>query len=386
MISKALKDFAHIQALAGLWSVVALVLALAAQYIAPGVFEVLAAPLAISSKSWSLAHPMVLWINEAGAALIFLLAGLELKRGFMDDELTGPDRLRLPALGAVGGLVVPLAIHVALNWANPTLARGWIAPLGSDMALGLGVLALSGDRAPAGLKLFFLTTCLFMNVGALILAGGVQAAYLSLAALGGVGICLVLLVFMNLVRVSAFSLYALVGVVLWTLLAASGPASALAGLFLALAIPMQDRERSVLEGIEHDLHRVVGLVLMPALVFVNAGTMGQEFTLLSPWALGVAVGLFVGKQLGVFGLCWLGTTAGLCSLPPGIGWRELHGAAVLCGIGGGASLFWSVLGGAPLAAETRTAVLAASGLSVFVGHVLLRHVLGQRRNKVLPRV
>lgn len=386
MISKALKDFAHIQAMAGLWTVTALILALLAQYTVPSMFEFLAAPLSVSSGAWSLIQPVARWINEIGAALIFLVAGLELKRGFMDDELIGSDRLRLPALGAVGGLIAPLAIHVALNWKNPTLITGWIAPLGSDMALGLGVLALFGDRVPAGLKHFILTTCLFMNVGALILAGGVQGAHLSGAALAGAGACLALLVLMNLARISAFSLYALVGLALWSILAASGPAAALAGVLLALAIPMQTREHSVLEDIERDLHRAVGLALTPALAFVNIGTMGQEFTILSPWALGVAVGLFLGKQLGILGLCWLGTTAGICALPPGVGWRELYGAAVLCGIGGGASLVLSVLSGPPLAAETRTAILAASGLSLLLGLAVLRHVLGQRRNKVLQRV
>ncbi|MDY0307788.1 MAG: Na+/H+ antiporter NhaA [Desulfovibrionaceae bacterium] len=385
MLSKALKDFAHVQALAGLWTVIALILVLPARYALPRLFELVAAPVSLSSGPWTMIQPGIMWVNGIGAALIFLLIGLEIKRGFMEDELTGADRLRLPALAAVGGVAIPVLAHMVLHGHEPALARAWIIPAASDMALGLGVLALFGDKAPSGLRLFFLTTCLFMNAGALLVAGGIQATHMSPGTLGAAGVCLALLLGLNLARIGAFSVYALVGIALWSILAVSGPASALAGLFVAMAFPMQVREQAVLERTEHDLHRAVGLVLMPALAFLNAGTMGWEMAPLSPWALGIAASLFVGKQVGILGLCWLGTTTGLCALPPGVGWKELHGAAVLCAIGGGMSLIWSALDGALPAAETAGAVLAASALAALAGFGILRFFLGQRRNKVLPR-
>lgn len=387
MISKPLKDFSHIQAMAGLWTVVALILAQIVIYIGPRIVpDTLAAPLLISHGAWTSTQPLVLWLNEAGMALLFLLTGLEFKRGLMDDELTGPVRLRLPILGALGGLFAPLLPLALLNWGEPALATAWPVPLGTDMALGLGILALFGDRVPAGLKLFFLSTALFMNIGTLLLAGGMRLAHLSGPVLIVAGACLVVLVGMNLARVAAFSLYAVVGIVLWTALAASGPPSALAGLLLALAVPMQSRDRIVLAGVEHDMHRAVGLVVIPVLVFVDLGVMGREFPLFTPWTMGVAAGLFVGKQIGVLGLCWLGVQTEFCDLPAGVGWRELAGVAALCGIGGGMSLGWAVLAGSPLPAETRTAILAASLLSALAGYGLLRHVLAQRRNKVLQRI
>ncbi len=387
MISKPLKDFSHIQAMAGFWTVAALILAQIVIYIGPRtVLNTLTAPLAMSHGAWTSAQPLFLWLNEAGMALIFLLIGLELKRGLMEDEMSGPIRLRLPLVAALGGLFAPLIPLAALNWGESALATAWPVPLGTDMALGLGILALFGERIPPGLKHFFLSACLLMNIGTLLLAAGMGLTRLAGPTLTVVGICLVLLVIMNLARVMAFSLYAVVGVVLWAALAASGPPAALAGLLLALAVPMQSRDRIVLPGVEHDLHRAVGLVLIPVLVFVDLGIMGREFPLLAPWTMGVAAGLFVGKQLGILGLCWLGVQAGFCDLPAGVGWRELAGAAALCGIGGGMSLGWAVLAGSPLAAETRTAILAASLLSALAGYGLLRHVLAQRRNKVLQRI
>ncbi|NCD25290.1 MAG: Na+/H+ antiporter NhaA, partial [Deltaproteobacteria bacterium] len=150
MLSKALKDFAHVQALAGLWTVIALILVLPARYALPRLFELVAAPVSLSSGPWTMIQPGIMWVNGIGAALIFLLIGLEIKRGFMEDELTGADRLRLPALAAVGGVAIPVLAHMVLHGHEPALARAWIVPAASDMALGLGVLALFGDKAPSG--------------------------------------------------------------------------------------------------------------------------------------------------------------------------------------------------------------------------------------------
>lgn len=385
MISKALKDFTHVQTLAGFWSVVALILAWIAIYLIPSARELLDTPLAVAAGSWSVAQPASLWINEAGAALIFLVAGLELKRGFLDGELTGADRLRLPALGALGGLCAPMLVHAALGWGNPALGSAWFVPLGSDMAIGLAVLALFGDKAPAGLKLFFLTTCLFMNIGTLVLAGGVQIVHLSTLKVVTAGTSLFLLAVMNFLRVGAFSLYAVAGIGLWAALVSTGPLAGLAGLTLAFAVPMHDLERIVLSEIERDLHRAVGLILIPTLFAINSCGMEWSEVSSTPWALGVAVALFAGKQIGIFGLCWLGVKADLCALPPGVGWWELHGAAVLCGVGGGTALTWNALAGAPLVAETTTAVLGVSTLSALGGFGVLRYVLAQRRNRVLQR-
>lgn len=385
MISKTLKDFIRIQSLAGFLIIAALIPAVLILVLAPQTAGFWHAPLVLTLGPWTLTWPLGLWVNEISSTLIFLLMVLELKRGLGEDEFLGADRLRLPLFAAVGGLVLPLAIFTALNWANPNLATGWSVPLGSDLALGLGILALFGDRVPTGLKLFFLTTCLFMNAGTLVLLASAHSLYLSWPTLAAIGLCLLLLTLMNLGQVTAFSLYALLGFVLWIILLAAGAPTALAGLFLALAIPVHVDDEPVLEKVEHDLHRVVGLVVWPLLFFVNMVALGQGNALVSSWSTGVALALFLGKPLGILTLCALGTRAGLCALPPEIEWRELGGAALLCACGGSMSLCWNALSPSSLAVETGQTILLASTAAATVGILVLKFSLDQRRNKMLQR-
>ena len=389
MHSKAFKDVVHVQALSGTGIAMALVLApIVANTELHNLFAPLRGGLTLTMGDAALTMPAGQWISSALLTLVFLLAGLECKRGFLDGELAGPDRLRLPALGALGGVTVPAVIHAGLNWADPALAGAWAIPAGTDMALGLGFLALFGDRAPGSMKLLYLTTALFMNIATLVCTAGVQFLHLPTSTLVVAGGCLALLAGMNWARVGAFSLYAVVGGVLWGALVPLGVPSALAALAVAAFVPMYDGERTLLAEIEQDVHRAVGFVVLPVLAFVNAGVALHELPpLVSHWSLGLGLGLFVGKQAGIFGLCWLGTRMGFCALPPGVSWLEMYGVALLGGIGGTMSLsFGGMLGaGAAPLALTRAAVLLGSMASAVVGYLVLRRALSQRRNKALRR-
>ncbi|MEY4932438.1 MAG: Na+/H+ antiporter NhaA, partial [Pseudomonadota bacterium] len=339
-------------------------------------------PLALQAGPLTLAKPLLLWINDGLMAVFFLLIGLEVKREVLEGELADRARIALPAFGAIGGMLVPAFIYVGFNWDDPTGLRGWAIPSATDIAFALGVLQLLGNRVPVGLKVFLLTLAIMDDLGAIVIIAIFYTSDLSMLSLLLAGFAVVILAALNLRNVSRVTFYILVGLMLWFCVLKSGVHATLAGVATALAIPMRDagnRDRSPVRDIEHRLHPWVAFGILPVFAFANAGVSLAGLTpatLLDPVPLGIALGLFIGKQLGVFVFAWLAAVLGLARLPVGVTWRQLYGAAILCGIGFTMSLFIGSLAFEQAAAgqevNDRLGILVGSLLSAVVGYFFLK--------------
>ncbi len=350
--------------------------------------ELIGTPVSIRVGPLEIAKPLLLWINDGLMAVFFFLVGLELKREILEGELCGWRKVALPAIGALGGMAVPALLYIAINSGNAVALRGWAIPAATDIAFALGILALLGSRVPTGLKVFLVLIAIFDDVAAILIIAFFYTDELSLVALAVGGACLIALFVLNRRRVVSVVPYIFIGLVMWVAMLKSGVHATLAGVLLALFIPLRDRadpERSPLRELEHDLHPSVAYVILPLFAFVNAGVnLGAVgSSVLHPVPLGIATGLFIGKQLGVFGACWLAIKFGLAKLPAGVGWRELYGAALLCGIGFTMSLFISTLafeeGAAEYLGVDRLGILTGSLLSAFAGYFWLRVSLRRRK-------
>jgi len=292
-----------------------------------------------------IAKPLFLWVNDGLMAIFFFLVGLELKREILEGELSRPANVLLPALGAVGGIVVPVAIFVWFNSGDAAAMRGWAIPAATDIAFALGILMLLGSRVPVSLKVFVVSLAIFDDLGAIVIIAIFYSADLSVAALFIGSVCLAILGFMNWRGVSTISPYILVGVIMWIAVLKSGVHATLAGVVLAAFIPMRDSAdaaHSPLRELEHDLHSVVAFGVLPLFAFVNSGISLAGVSvpdLLHSVPLGIAAGLFIGKQLGIFLLCFLAIKVGLAKLPEGASWGSLYGVSILCGVGFTMSLF-----------------------------------------------
>lgn len=337
-----------------------------------GVF--LDTPVEVRVGALQIAKPLFLWVNDGLMAIFFFLVGLELKREILDGELSRPANILLPAFGAVGGIVVPVGIYVCLNAGDASAMQGWAVPAATDIAFALGILTLLGTRVPTSLKVFLVSLAIFDDLGAIIIIAIFYSGDLSTAALIVAAGCIALLGIMNKRGVSSTSTYVLVGVVMWIAVLKSGVHATLAGVVLAAFIPVRDRknpERSPLRELENDLHSVVAFGVLPLFAFVNAGInlSGMSFgDLLHPVPFGIASGLFLGKQLGIFAMCFVAIKLGLASMPKGANWGSLYGVSVLCGVGFTMSLFVGSLAfeNSPL----DTAVIIDERLGIIVGSLL----------------
>ena len=310
-------------------------------------------------------------------ALFFFLIGLELKREMLEGKLRNPRDVILPGLAAVGGMAVPALIYAGLNAGTPTIS-GWAIPAATDIAFAVGVLALVGSRVPATLKVFLLTLAILDDLGAILVialfyTADLKAEYLVLAAMP-----LAAMLWLNLRGAHRAAPILLLGAVLWVLVLKSGVHATLAGVVTAFFVPLKDRfGRSPLHALEHALSPYVLYFIVPVFAFANAGVVlsGLQLSdLLSPVPLGIAAGLFIGKQVGVLGTTWLAVRAGLARLPEGATWAQVYGVACLAGIGFTMSLFIGSLSFADpaLMNEVRLGVLSGSLLSAVVGFAILR--------------
>ena len=302
-------------------------------------------PVEVRVGALQIAKPLILWVNDGLMAVFFFLVGLELKREVVEGELSRPANVMLPALGALGGIIVPVAIFVWFNKSDAAGMQGWAIPAATDIAFALGILMLIGSRVPVSLKVFLVSVAIFDDLGAIAIIALFYTSELSMLALVVAGVCLAVLTLMSWRQVSSVSPYIFVGIVLWIAVLKSGVHATLAGVALAAFIPMRDANdpgHSPLRELEHDLHHVVAFGVLPVFAFVNAGISfaGVGITdLLHPVPLGIAAGLFIGKQLGVFAFCAVAIKLGFARLPEGVGWGALYGVSILCGVGFTMSLF-----------------------------------------------
>lgn len=338
-------------------------------------------PVAIRVGALEIAKPLLLWVNDGLMAVFFLLVGLELKRELVEGELSSPKKIVLPALGAIGGMVVPAGIYIYLNSHDPVAMQGWAIPAATDIAFALGVLALLGSRVPTSLKVFLTSLAIFDDIGAILIIAFFYTSKISFTALVIGAVCIVVLFYLNRRGAADKGLYVMVGVVMWVAMLKSGVHATLTGVILAMFVPLRstETEESPLKSMEHDLHSAVAFVILPVFAFANAG-LGLEGIgvkeIIHNVPMGIALGLFVGKQLGVFALCWLGVKLGLAELPRGVSWVSLYGVAVLCGVGFTMSLFIGSLAfeerGVNLMFDERLGIILGSVVSGVVGYLILR--------------
>ena len=290
-----------------------------------------------------LSKPLLLWVNDLWMAVFFFLVGLEIKREVLAGELASVKQASLPAVAAVGGMLVPALIYVALNHTDPVALRGWAIPTATDIAFALGILMLLGSRVPASLKIFLTAVAIIDDLGAIIVIALFYTAQLSLPMLLAAGGGIVLLFLLNRARVMHIGPYVLIGLVVWVCVLKSGIHATLAGVATAMAIPLRDKEGgSPLETAEHALHPWVAFAVLPMFAFANAGVSLEGVslgTLAQGIPLGIALGLVLGKAVGVFGASWLLMRITGASLPAGASMQQFFGVCVLCGIGFTMSLF-----------------------------------------------
>jgi NhaA family Na+:H+ antiporter len=322
-----------------------------------------------------------LWINDGLMAIFFLMVGLEIKREVLAGGLASWGQRALPGFAAAGGMLVPALIYVAINMGNPQTLSGWAIPAATDIAFALGVLSLLGKRVPTSLKVFLAALAILDDLGAVTIIALFYSSGLNLPMLGASFATLAVLIVMNRMGVQRLLPYLLLGLMLWFFVLQSGVHATLAGVALALCIPLgtrQEEARSPLLFLEEKMHYWVAFAVVPVFGFANAGVSLSGITLgnlIDPVPLGVALGLFVGKQVGVFLAATLAIRSGLARLPEGSNWMQMYGVALLCGIGFTMSLFIGNLAfpGAPhLIDEVKVGVLMGSILSAIVGVLLLR--------------
>ena len=330
-----------------------------------------------------------LWINDGLMAVFFLLVGLEIKREVLDGELASWPQRILPGLCALGGMLVPALVYIAFNRHDPAAMRGWAVPTATDIAFALGVLSLLGSRVPVALKVFLTALAIIDDLGAVVIIALFYTNELSVSYLVGAAALLALLVVFNKKGVRLLWPYLIVGAVLWVLVLKSGIHATLAGVALAMTLPLdatggtrrpKDEANSPLLRLEHALHRVVPFLIIPVFGFANAGLsfegLGVE-QLIAPLTLGVAGGLLIGKLIGVLGSAFLAVKLGIAQLPSGANWTQMTGIAALCGIGFTMSLFIGLLAFARdpiLQDEVKIGILLGSLIAGTLGAIILLSV------------
>jgi len=348
-------------------------------------------PVEVRIGDLEVAKPLFLWVNDGLMAIFFFLVGLELKREVLEGELSRPANVLLPALGAIGGIVVPVAIFVWFNAGDAEAMRGWAIPAATDIAFALGILMLLGDRVPISLKIFLVSLAIFDDLGAIVIIAMFYTSDLSVQALSVAAGCLLVLGIMSWRGVSQVASFILVGVVMWVAVLKSGVHATLAGVTLAAFIPIRDSKdssKSPLRMLERDLHSVVAYGVLPVFAFVNGGIdlagVSVE-SMMHSVPMGIATGLFVGKQVGIFLLCFLAIKLGLARMPEGANWGSLYGVSVLCGVGFTMSLFVAslafenVLFSPEQVFDERLGIIVGSILSAVVGFLVLHVSLPKAR-------
>jgi len=347
---------------------------------APVYESVLQTPLTVKFGDFGLHKPLLLWINDGLMALFFLAVGLEIKNEVVMGELSSLKKATLPLIAAFGGVMCPALIYTALNAGDSIAMRGWAVPVATDIAFALGVLAMLGSRVPRPLKILLLSLAIIDDLAAIVIIALFYSHELSYASMGMAAGAFIMALILNKIGVKRIAPYILIGVVMWICVLKSGIHATLAGVLLSLTIPIKGKEggRSPVHHLEYLLKPWVAFFIMPVFAFANAGVSLKGLTidmLTSFIPLGIVLGLFLGKQLGVFSAVYCAVKFGLCTKPQNVSWLHLYGLSLICGIGFTMSLF---IGGlaftdSAVLAQMRLAVLLASLCSGALGYVVLRY-------------
>jgi len=303
-------------------------------------------PIEIRIGSLHIDKHLYHWVNDGLMAVFFLLIGLEVKREVFEGQLSSWSQAALPGIAAIGGMLVPALFYIAFNYNDATALKGWAIPTATDIAFALGVLSLLGKRVPVSLKIFLMALAIIDDLGAIVIIALFYTADLSVLAISVAAASLVILIIMNRLGVTRKAAYILIGTVLWVSVLKSGVHATLAGVALAFTIPLGLKKNGVeinlSKSLEHDLHYWVAFFILPVFAFVNAGIDIRGISLPSMTdsvPLGIALGLFLGKQIGVFSFSWIAIKSGFASLPKDSNWMQLYGVSILTGIGFTMSLF-----------------------------------------------
>jgi NhaA family Na+:H+ antiporter len=385
MIS-TLKNFFERDTAGGILLMLATALALifANTALSPLYQSLLDIPVQVRIGTLDIDKPLFLWVNDGLMAVFFFTIGLELKREIIEGELSDASKAVLPIVGAIGGVVVPGFIYYVINRDSPAALAGWAIPTATDIAFALGVLSMLGKRVPLAMKVFLATLAIVDDISAILIIAIFYTTDLSLLSIYIAGSCIAILVFMNWRGVHALPPYILIGLVLWVSVLKSGVHATLAGVVLAFCIPFKiknEHGHSPARELEHDLHPSVAFVILPLFAFVNAGVpiSAESFDVQGGTIpLGIVLGLFVGKQIGIFGSCWLMAQLKLVN-KPSFGWLQLYGLSLLCGIGFTMSLFIGSLAFdtnmADVLPKVRLGILVGSLLSAVCGYWFLNRFL-----------
>lgn len=336
-------------------------------------------PVTISVGTFAIDKPLLLWVNDGLMAVFFFLIGLEVKREILDGQLSSWSQASLPIFAAIGGMAIPAMVFVIINNAEPANLVGWAIPAATDIAFALGILALLGRHAPSELKVLLLAVAIIDDIGAIVVIAIFYTAQLSQFALAGAALVMALLIAANRAGITRTAVYVLLGAVMWVFVLKSGVHATLAGVVTALFVPLRtaDQRVSPLVALEHSLHPYVAFLILPVFAFANAGVvlagLGLD-DLAEPLPLGTAAGLFVGKQVGVFGAIALAVAIGAARRPDGVSWLQLYGVACLTGIGFTMSLFIGSLAFPTIEEldEVKIGVLVGSLASGLLGYFLIR--------------
>jgi len=380
-VTSAWREFLRLESAGGLLLVAAAVLALvmANTPVADMYTQLLGLKITVMVESVGVSKPLILWINDGLMAVFFLLVGLELKREVVEGELSRPEQIALPALAALGGLLVPAVIYWFVNRGNAEGMNGWAVPTATDIAFALAMLSLLGNRVPASLKVFLTTIAIFDDLAAIIIIAVFYSADLSTASLAAAGAGVAVLFLLNRLGVKSLAAYLIIGIVIWFFVLKSGVHATLAGIAVAAFIPLEGGDdHSPSRHLEHILHPWVAFGVLPLFAFANAGLtlsgVGVD-DVTGTVSTGIVLGLFLGKQVGVFGMTALMIGLGLARKPEGANWVMLYGIALLCGIGFTMSLFIGSLafehGGFSNIAALKIGVISGSVASALCGWLVL---------------
>ena len=380
-----LQDFIKKESSSGIFLILVTLLALILQnsHLTDFYTRFLQTPVQISFGDFGIAKSLLLWVNDGLMAIFFFLVGLEVKREILEGELSSREQIILPAIAALGGMLMPALIFIFFNHNDAFAMKGWAIPTATDIAFALGILSLLGPRVPLSLKIFLMALAIIDDLGAIVIIALFYTSDLSLLSIIIASLSLFVLILMNFFGVVKKAAYILVGLILWVSVLKSGVHATVAGVLLAFCIPLysltkKKQKFSMLKEMEHDLHYWVAFFVLPLFAFVNAGVDLKGLapsSLLADVPLGIMVGLFLGKQFGVFGFSLIAIKLGVAKLPQGSNFKQLYGVAILTGIGFTMSLFVNSLAYNDTTLfhyADKLAILLGSFLSGLFGYFYLR--------------